>query len=155
MARKLYETDLSNPDILEIIDNYTNNQLNIPIVDNDIEDNIPHEDINHDVINHDVNIEELNNVNLESYEEVSRLTEIIGNVKTGLSEEKLKRFPFFILKTHYKISREEKCHICIDTWEDNQRLTRLNCFHLFHTECISTWLKEKKKCPICNHEVIF
>jgi len=97
----------------------------------------------------------IDNVNLESYEEVSRLTEMIGSVKTGLPDEKLSILPNFILKKQYNIDYEEKCSICFDNWVINQKLTRLNCFHLFHTECIKTWLKEKRKCPICNYEVIF
>lgn len=44
------------------------------------------------------------------------------------------------------------CVICRDDMQAGSTLA-LECAHVFHTECIETWLKRKKNCPICMREV--
>jgi len=97
---------------------------------------------------------DVNNLDLSNYEDVSRLSERIGVVKVGLTDHQIQNLPFFLYKEHYKIDREDTCPICRDDWEVDQEITRLNCFHLFHKQCIGTWFKQSKKCPVCKYEVI-
>lgn len=35
---------------------------------------------------------------------------------------------------------EEKCPICIDEFNDEEDLRLLPCKHIFHPQCIDTWL---------------
>lgn len=30
----------------------------------------------------------------------------------------------------------------------------INCFHCFHKQCMSEWLKIKNSCPMCRKKVI-
>ena len=43
------------------------------------------------------------------------------------------------------------CSICIDKIAEN-KLFITKCKHYFHIECISLWMKEDSRCPICRHK---
>lgn len=45
---------------------------------------------------------------------------------------------------------DERCSICLDTYVVAvSRVTTLHCHHLFHSECITRWLRERHRCPLC------
>jgi RING-like zinc finger len=52
--------------------------------------------------------------------------------------------------------RQSTCSICIDDFEDGERLRMLpRCRHIFHTDCILPWLTERQGCcPLCKTEVM-
>ena len=45
-----------------------------------------------------------------------------------------------------------KCSICLD--DNSLRKRKLNCGHKFHFNCIEQWLKNNKRCPLCNKEAL-
>ena len=46
------------------------------------------------------------------------------------------------------------CMICLATYEDTERVTRLPCDHVFHIACIAQWLSLcKRNCPLCSREI--
>ncbi len=50
---------------------------------------------------------------------------------------------------------EDPCCICfekIDTLatEDKDKATALPCEHIFHSECIQEWLRQRSTCPLCR-----
>lgn len=48
---------------------------------------------------------------------------------------------------------DDTCAICLDTYQDGDRLTVLPCRHAFHTGCIRPWLSGKSGvCPMCKRE---
>lgn len=96
-----------------------------------------------------------------SYEELLALSERIGNVKTGLSEDDITAH----LKTRvYRSSMasidleelpcseeiNDSCVICQDEYEDNDIIGSLNCGHEYHVKCLKKWLPVKNTCPICK-----
>jgi len=49
---------------------------------------------------------------------------------------------------------EEICSICQTDFEDPDIVRRLNnCGHLFHLNCVDTWLSNHSTCPTCRNEL--
>ena len=45
------------------------------------------------------------------------------------------------------------CAICFGPLEDNDRVGDLPCQHMFHVECLKTWLQRgRNACPLCQGE---
>lgn len=86
-----------------------------------------------------------------SYEELLALGERIGNVNTGLNEDKIRDS---MKQRKYKTTRVspnlEPCCICQENYIDGDDIGILDCGHEFHTGCIKQWLMLKNLCPICK-----
>jgi hypothetical protein len=48
---------------------------------------------------------------------------------------------------------DQKCMVCLDEFQEQEDVRRLPCLHVFHKNCIDNWLKDHRKCPICNFEI--
>jgi E3 ubiquitin-protein ligase Arkadia len=48
----------------------------------------------------------------------------------------------------------EKCTICLSEFEFSEDVRRLPCMHLFHLECVDTWLLMNHRCPNCRIDII-
>ncbi|KAL4491993.1 hypothetical protein ABPG72_008414 [Tetrahymena utriculariae] len=46
------------------------------------------------------------------------------------------------------------CSICIENFELNQSIIKLECQHIFHTPCIKKWFPIQNKCPNCNQYIV-
>ncbi|KAJ0971021.1 hypothetical protein J5N97_018980 [Dioscorea zingiberensis] len=89
-----------------------------------------------------------------SYEELIALGDIVGTVNKGLSDDKIASLPSICYKSHdTKDGSSDLCVICQVNFEDGGSYVLLPCKHLYHRECISTWLQTNKGCPICNTEI--
>ena len=48
---------------------------------------------------------------------------------------------------------KDNCSICLESYEQDSIIRKLNCSHIFHKDCIDPWLlKESYKCPICRND---
>ncbi|KAK9066747.1 hypothetical protein SSX86_014070 [Deinandra increscens subsp. villosa] len=86
-----------------------------------------------------------------SYEELLALEERIGNVNTGLTEEKVSKC--LKPKTYSSVTGEpdaEPCCICQEEYKNGDDLGELKCGHDFHSSCIKQWLHQKNLCPVCK-----
>ena len=51
--------------------------------------------------------------------------------------------------------KSETCTICLDGYSWRQRVRTLKCGHIFHENCINTWLNQKRTCPLCRDNVSY
>ena len=49
--------------------------------------------------------------------------------------------------------KDENCTICVTKYQIGENITELTCKHIFHTECISEWVKYKSECPVCRQSI--
>jgi hypothetical protein len=45
------------------------------------------------------------------------------------------------------------CVICLNHYEDCDKLRTLPCTHHFHFRCVDEWLRLNKRCPLCVRDV--
>ncbi|CRK98378.1 CLUMA_CG011737, isoform A [Clunio marinus] len=48
---------------------------------------------------------------------------------------------------------DKECSICLNAFIINARVRRLQCFHLFHMDCINPWCQRRKICPLCQQDI--
>ena len=49
--------------------------------------------------------------------------------------------------------KDEICTICVSEYEVGDQITKTKCNHVFHTNCISEWVKYKTECPVCRKSI--
>ena len=110
--------------------NYNNNNNNYNNNNNNIFNNININDNEGNNPNNNENKNENNNI-VDMIEEIELTQDIINKAET------------------------KECSICLEEYYIYNKISYLPCFHFFHTACIKNWLKNSKKCPLCNIEVKF
>lgn len=86
-----------------------------------------------------------------TYEQLLRLGEEIGHVSKGLTEDQIRNLPTF----EWREVEREQCIVCQEDKLCGEITTELPlCKHSYHSKCISSWLEDQNRCPICSKEVI-
>ena len=74
------------------------------------------------------------------------------------SKENLNKLKQFNMNEKYCKKENNKvelpnCCICLDEIALGEKSTLLPCGHMFHSNCILTWLKKNNTCPMCRFEI--
>ncbi|CAF1651461.1 unnamed protein product [Adineta ricciae] len=46
------------------------------------------------------------------------------------------------------------CAICLETFNNKDKIRKLACTHYYHIECIDPWLLSHQSCPLCNQSIL-
>ena len=50
-------------------------------------------------------------------------------------------------------SFERDCAVCQESYVHKDIVMKLPCRHLYHAECLSSWLIKNNTCPLCRHKL--
>ena len=144
-------------------DDISENDSDDDISENDSDDDISENNSNNYNLNHQQNSLIVNqppsvisiNQFMNSFNELINTFENLQppppqpmeDVKVTLKNEKT------IKKYKLDNDLDEKCTVCLCPLKKDDMIWELKCKHVFHQDCIKTWLKEYNyKCPICREE---
>ena len=89
-----------------------------------------------------------------SYEELLELENKMGSVSKGLKQSQIDQLLSEVF-TESKNESDQSCIICQNDFQKGNIIRRLACNHIFHKDCIDSWLLNNKTCPIDFIEVKF
>ena len=46
-----------------------------------------------------------------------------------------------------------ECLICLDEFNQGQKIIMIKCGHIYHKNCIDKWFLKKKTCPLCDEQL--
>ncbi len=65
-----------------------------------------------------------------------------------------------LLENHVRVYNSDKdgnarfgqvCSICLENWVNGQEVHEFQpCGHMFHKDCILSWLEHRDSCPVCR-----
>ena len=92
-----------------------------------------------------------------SYEDLLILENFMGQAKPPVATKEEVNSSggiFKIGRDGFQVRPEERCLVCLSTYEENEVLRKLkNCGHTFHKDCIDQWLTTgRNSCPLCRGE---
>lgn len=92
----------------------------------------------------------------DSYENLLQLCDDIGYHYIGVSDDVIDTVaPQTEWKCAIQHNNQTKCPICLDDFvQDAICRTLKECGHIYCCDCIQTWFKEHKSCPICKKDVM-
>ena len=80
--------------------------------------------------------------------------DLYSGIKKGLNKNILDNMVITKMKNVEKLDNDKKkCTICLENYKDGDDFIALPCIHIFHSDCIKTWLKNQTTCPICKNEI--
>ncbi|XVE66742.1 hypothetical protein DITRI_Ditri08aG0104000 [Diplodiscus trichospermus] len=89
-----------------------------------------------------------------------RLLQETNKKPPGLTQKAIESLPLEVfssseLDVERKLSRESRdCSICLDSFRDEDVLTRLPCGHRFHLACLDPWVRTCGDCPYCRRSIL-
>ena len=48
---------------------------------------------------------------------------------------------------------EKECAVCLEEFKDTEKISKLDCDHSYHDDCIQEWFQKDRSCPLCRYQV--
>ena len=94
-----------------------------------------------------------NDNNIEDNIEDNIDNNLYENIITALTDDEFNNLEKINYNDNDNLDKNN-CNICINVFDNNEKIIKLNCSHYYHIKCIETWLKKhSNKCPMCRIEV--
>ena len=80
----------------------------------------------------------------------------MNNRNNNINPNELNRIMELLPSTILNENKEgenNECVVCLSAFEAGDSITTLPCAHIFHTDCIKSWLESNNCCPICKFEI--
>ena len=91
------------------------------------------------------------------YYELKKFTDSLDYLNMILSEDDVYIFNEVIVEIPINIPREifsdnenAYCIICMEPILKKNIVSKLQCGHIYHYDCLNKWVKKKKNCPVCR-----
>ena len=82
------------------------------------------------------------------------LDEELSDDLDGLDDFIIQTYPTSKIKEINHLDEDKKkCLICLENFKIGDDSIILPCIHIFHSECIKKWMKNKNACPICKNKI--
>ncbi|KAG7300489.1 hypothetical protein JYU34_016121 [Plutella xylostella] len=85
------------------------------------------------------------------------VTQLLGQLENAgpppLSREHIAAIPTQQV-TGDEVGADSSCSICWDNFQQGEKISKLDCEHIFHTSCIEPWLQLHATCPICRRSLL-
>lgn len=78
--------------------------------------------------------------------------EALRHAPSPASEETIQRL---VVRTvnQKDIQESRECPVCKESFQLDEQVTEIPCNHIFHKECIISWLKRNGTCPVCRYKL--
>lgn len=91
---------------------------------------------------------------VDYYQLFTRLSELLPAEKRSVESELVEaQLPSTL--ANELTNKPKQCPVCLTDFEDTEHVRVLKCGHVFHKECIDTWLTQHvNNCPLCRKEAV-
>ena len=64
--------------------------------------------------------------------------------------------PILIVNTipYNETINQKTCSICLEEYKKNDQVFVSKCNHIFHKNCITSWLNNNRTCPLCVNIIV-
>lgn len=77
-----------------------------------------------------------------------------STVDRGLDESAIQAIPTLRFRRGEQQNTFHECAVCLNEFQEEERIRVLpHCFHVFHIDCIDTWLQTHANCPLCRTRI--
>ena len=76
-----------------------------------------------------------------------------NNPKPLTSEEIEYKIPEFMYGEYEDKGENNSCAICLTEFSDSDMCRKLQCKHMYHSICITKWLKMRPNCALCRTRI--
>ena len=78
----------------------------------------------------------------------------MNNMNNGVAQNILDILQVSKLNDVSHLEEDKKqCSICLEEYRNGDEVVYLPCLHIFHKDCIYTWLRNHDDCPICKFKL--